>query len=620
SGESCLFLVAAAPACPTNRGEALDATTTTHADQHAALFIPDGEGGVRLLVGNDGGVYTQSTTASPTDDFENAKWGNGSSKGLTNLEPYNVARAKDGTIWMGLQDNGTAKITDVYSKGKLLHRARIIATLGGDGIFVGVDPNNSKRAYGETPGGSMYGTVDGGRGWAGMAPPITGPLFVTPFSVDATDADHVMVGGNEIVESGSGPSTGSDDWVQVFDLGTQHHPGDKNADQTADDGNNIQTAIKVIGSNAYAGYCGVCNVSLSDRRPFRSGIATNVGGSKPGKRYSSDGWHIAKAIGLPERYVTGITFDPASPKVLYVSVGGYERPALPPGSVGGKPDKGGNLYKSVDGGEHFFDISGDLPKAPVTWVAQRGTDLVVATNFGVYASTPAARCAAPSTRKCSFQVLGKGLPSVPVASMELAPWDCNLLTIATQSRGAWTYRFGPPQKCGSSTVGKKLHPKAFANKLLGLYDFEASQQGWAGTSTDGDGVEAWRRSAPGHSGTFSMQVVPYTDEQSATLTSPRMVLPNDSNLKLSWWKMQHTEGCCDPLAVDWSSDGHVWHNVSVNAVDLTEDPTAAGFNQSSVKFVAPKGQLFIRFRMTSDALVSAPAYLGVFLDDVEIRR
>jgi hypothetical protein len=620
SGTSCLFLLASAPACPTNRDEALDATTTTHPDQHAAVFIPDGEGGVRLLVGNDGGIFTQTTTAAPEDDFENAKWGIGSSRGMDTLMPYNVARAKDGTIWMGLQDNGTAKIANVYSKGKLVHRERIIETLGGDGFFVGVDPSNSNRAYGEYVGGAMSGTVDGGRSWAGMAPPITGGLFSTPFSVDPVDPDHVMVAGNEVVESGSGPSTGADDWAQVYDLGTAKHPGDKSAKQTADDANNIQTAIKVIGSNAYVGYCGVCDV-IADSRPFRSGIATNVGGSKPGKRYSSDGWHIAKAIGLPERYITSITFDPTAPKVVYVSLGGYSRRWLPPGTVSGKPDNGGNLYKSVDGGEHFFDISGDLPRSPANWVTQRGTQLIVANDNGVFASKPSASCAAPAARRCSFEVLGKGLPAAPVLSMELAPWDCNLLTVAAHGRGAWTYRFGPPAKCATRSAGHAaLHPAKFGNKLVKLFDFESDEQGWVGTSNDADGVEGWRRGPNGHSSAFSMQVVPYTDEHSATLKSPKLSLPSDSTVKLSWWKMQHTEGCCDPLAVDWSTDGYVWHNVSTKAVDLTEDPTAAGFSQDTATFAAPKGTLFIRFRMTSDALVSAPAYLGVFLDDVEIRR
>ena len=36
--------------------------------------------------------------------------------------------------------------------------------------------------------------------------------------------------------------------------------------------------------------------------------------------------------------------------------------------------------------------------------------------------------------------------------MQQAPWDCNLLTVATFGRGAWTYRFGPVKPCGANTA------------------------------------------------------------------------------------------------------------------------------------------------------------------------
>jgi hypothetical protein len=612
SGRTCLFLELL-PACPTNRGEALQNTTTTHPDQHAVLFIPDAEGGVRVLVGNDGGVYTQKVGSG--QDFANAGWGNGRNTGMTTLSPYNVARAKDGTIWMGLQDNGTAKITDVRnSKGKIIARERQIEAAGGDGFFVGVNPDNSKVAYGEYTGGSMSGTVDGGLSWNAMAPPITHGQFSTPFAVDPLDPQHLVIAGREVVETGSGPGTGTADWAKLFDLGTAAHPGSAQASETATDSANSQTALDLYGASSYVAYCGVCDV-LEDNRPFRSGLATNVGRSSLPKRYSTSGWHIAAAKGLPERYITSVAMDHTNPKVVYVTLGSYSRRWTPPGTLDNASGAGGHVYKSVDAGEHFFDISADLPDTPTNWVSVRGSQLLVATDIGVFASRPSARCAAPTARKCGgYEVLGKGLPAAPVVSMQVAPWDPNLLTVASFGRGAYTYRFGPPAKVTKRPVPVLPAPK-FRNSKVALYGFEASAEGWtAGASSQ---VEAWRRAAPGHASSQSFQVVPYENASSVSLTSPALKLPARSTVQVSWWKMQDTEPCCDGLSLDWSSDGYVWHTVSTKSDQNKDFPN---FSPDSVRFVAPAGKLLLRFRLTSDALISSPPYTGVHLDDIEIRR
>ncbi len=619
SGTTCLGLdlsgTLPAYACPTNRDQALTATTTTHPDQHAALFIPDGEGGVTLLVGNDGGVFSQKTNASPADDFENSKWGIGANKGFDTLLPYNVARAKDGTIWMGLQDNGTAKIAQVFSSaGKLLHRWRQIMTLGGDGFFVGVDPNNSNRAYGEYVGGAMSGTSDGGKSWSGMTPPITHGQFSTPFSVDPRDPNHVIIAGKEVVETGAGPATSGDDWHKVFDLGTAQHPGSGSAQESASDAANSQTAIDLYGANAYVGYCGTCDV-LEDKRPFRSGIATNVAGKKAPQRLSTNGWHIAKAIGLPERLITSIAMDHKDPRVVYVTVGSYTRRWTPPGMLDRATATAGHVFKSVDAGEHFVDITGNLPNTPANWVTVRGSQLLVATDIGVFASQPSKPCATRTAKACSFEVLGKGLPAAPVVSMQLAPWDPNLLTVASFGRGAWTYRFAPGLPEGLAPPKPKL--SKFLNLKVAGFDFESGAQGWVATTSDATGAMSWRNGQPGHNSSASEQVVPYTQDNSATLSSPRMHLPAPSQVRVSWWKAQDTEPCCDGLTLDWSSDGKKWFTVSNKTTADAQFPT---FSQDSAAFQAPAGSLYLRFRVTSDALIASPPYLGVMLDDIEVRR
>ena len=56
AGDTCLFLNTGLPDCPTTAGSG---GTTTHPDQHASIWIPQANGAVTLVVGNDGGVYAQ---------------------------------------------------------------------------------------------------------------------------------------------------------------------------------------------------------------------------------------------------------------------------------------------------------------------------------------------------------------------------------------------------------------------------------------------------------------------------------------------------------------------------------------------------------------------------------
>ena len=53
---------------------------------------------------------------------------------------------------------------------------------------------------------------------------------------------------------------------------------------------NQVSAIAVRGPSVYAGYCGSCDVVVSGQK-FSSGLATNVGGHKPPKPGTHDGWH-----------------------------------------------------------------------------------------------------------------------------------------------------------------------------------------------------------------------------------------------------------------------------------------------------------------------------------------
>jgi hypothetical protein len=447
-------LTAALSLDPNNPGAtnpAANQGSTTHPDQHAGLFVPQPGGGVTLLAGNDGGAYKQ--TLAKGGQLTNAGWGAGINNGLHTLLPYDVGISSDGTALMGLQDNGSAVIT---TSGKQ------IMAMGGDGFFVAIDPENPNVMYEEYVGGDISISTNGGKSWSDVDPGLSSALFSTPFVLDITNSKHLVTGGREIVESLKGKATNGNtnfeapdinapkgspsndsDWIKVFDLGTQQHPGSATAGRgvvdvgnlpvvgnpLADEINNQMSAVDTYKDATYVGYCGFCDI-VTGGTPFRSGIATNVGGSKDPKAGTSNGWHIAKAIGLPERYINSVRMDPYNPRTVYVTLGGYGRRWIPPGSLGDSISKigKGHVYKSTDAGEHFTDISGNLPDIGADDAIVFNGGLVVATDLGVYIG---------DTKGKHYQLLGKGLPAAPVFRINRSPRNPRELVAASYGRGAF---------------------------------------------------------------------------------------------------------------------------------------------------------------------------------------
>ncbi|MCU1601742.1 MAG: hypothetical protein JWO22_2451 [Frankiales bacterium] len=429
-GTSCFGLSAGVPFCPANATDVTDgATTTTHPDQHAGLFIPAGEG-VTLVAGNDGGVYAQ--TVGGGDQLDNANWKRGKNVGFNTLLPYDSAMAKDGTVAIGLQDNGTAKI---------LKSGKTIGIYGGDGFYVAIDPDNSNAIWEEYTGAATRVSRDGGKTWTTNTPSdVTGALFGTPFKMDPTDADHLVIGGRIIYETTRGTATTSSTWKNVFDLGTRTHPGDKNASAGAGDPVNSESAIDVRGDNIYVGYCGYCDI-VTGGVPFNSGIATNVGG-----------WHIAKAKGLPKRYVTGVSIDPKQPKTVYVTLGGYGRRWIPPGSLGDDVSKigTGHVFRSTDAGATFADISGNLPDLPANHVFPYQGKLIVSTDVGVFVSK--------TSSGGTYYQLGKGLPAAPAYETYAAPQNNKTLVVTTYGRSVWTTTAGDLDRVVNPVTGGVITP------------------------------------------------------------------------------------------------------------------------------------------------------------------
>ena len=395
---------------------------TTHADQHAAAFAttPDG---VRLYTAGDGGVFGQNAdpvgadTNNPAGGYDNQSW-EFLNVGYTTTQPLYAVMSGDGTIYAGQQDNGTLKVETASSR-----TAQMV--LGGDGVDVAVDPEDSSIVHAETQNGAYRASTNGGQTWSTRTTNITNPLFYTPFEMDPKNSEHLVIGGRQVAEKTDG--AGSAAFAVSFDLGMNSRTGKVNQ----------VSALDIENGAIYAGFCGVCDIiTLGNNDPasFQNGIATNVqAGCEPAPG-TDECWRIMAAKGLPNRYITDIEIDAKDPETVYVTVGGYGRRWFLPSATA--PGVGeGHVFVSKDGGATFSNLSGTgpqrLPDVPADTVLLRDDQLIVGTDVGVFTS---------SLRGGTWERLGTGLPNVSVFDLNLDPTGKKMVA-ATHGRGVWVFEF-----------------------------------------------------------------------------------------------------------------------------------------------------------------------------------
>jgi sugar lactone lactonase YvrE len=377
---------------------------TTHPDQHA-MMITDS----KIVIGNDGGVYSR-----PLSDIQaDGNWTDLNAT-LRNLQYYDARAAKNGntmSVWGGLQDNGSALLRAGNSQ--------MVEPAGGDGFDVIVNPQNANDVAGEYVDGTMYTSTDGGHSFSDFISPTCeaqavtgltlrpdcdgGARFVTPIVPDQQNKNVWLLGGEDVWVSSAGWNTACTDtacsWTSVFDTGA----------------GNAVTALASTGagSTVYAAWVGGGG---NPGPAFASGIATNYGGT----------WHQISMAGLPDRYISGVTVDPANPAHAYAVFSGYSRHWIPGGGIG-------HVFETTNGGQSWTDISGNLPDIPGDALVLSHGRLALGTDQGVFAATVGQGAATTWSR------LGTGLPNAVVDDLTAGP-DGDIYA-ATHGRGVWRIAF-----------------------------------------------------------------------------------------------------------------------------------------------------------------------------------
>ena len=378
---------------------------TTHPDQHAMMIVNG-----KIVIGNDGGVYSRPLS----DTQQYGDWTDLNAT-LHDLQYYDARAGKISgqttAVWGGLQDNGSALLTSGSSQ--------MVEPAGGDGFDVIVDPQNANNLVGEYTDGTMYSSTDGGHSFADFVSPtcvaqatvgITprsdcdpGARFVTPLVPDQQNKNVWLIGGRDVWVTTAGWHTSCTDsacsWTDVYNTGAGHAV---TALSSAGGGSIIYAAWVANGGNPGPG--------------FASGIATNFGGT----------WHQLSMTGLPNRYIAGVTVDPANPAHAYAIFNGYSRRFIPGGGTG-------HVFETTDGGQSWTDISGNLPDIASDALVLGHGKLALATDAGVFTA------AAGQGSATTWSRLGTGLPNAAVD--DLTDGHDGFIYAATHGRGVWRLAF-----------------------------------------------------------------------------------------------------------------------------------------------------------------------------------
>lgn len=352
-----------------------------HPDQHSFAFVP-GTSGSTFLLGNDGGVYTNTNRG----DVNAWKQLNGSFN--TNqfyagqIGADFAGNGMGGIQWIfgGMQDNGNSSWDSTEST--LLATGR---SVGGDGFFTTFDPIGGTETGGwwitEYTYGSLYCSKTGADG---------------PFS-----------------SSNCGPrQTGSADWSAPFVLDTLHCAstqcrnhifGEDYVHAAGAYGNAGPTWKRVSGSLVKTSAGSILAVNFAPNNPKAA-----VVGTSDGKVWWTDAMYTGTACTqaaantssftcspnmsatwrdvdstnavLPNRAVLGVAADPADHTRIYAAVGGFDdnTPATP-----------GHLFQFKWSGTAWTrsNKTGNLPDVPAAAVAvnpHNRKQVFVGTYFGFY--------------------------------------------------------------------------------------------------------------------------------------------------------------------------------------------------------------------------------------------
>jgi photosystem II stability/assembly factor-like uncharacterized protein len=351
-----------------------------HADLHSLVFTPDG---ATLYLGNDGGAYStkQITASTPTFTQLNTTLALTQFYPGLSIHPTNINIAIGGT-----QDNGTV----LYSGTGAWNEVAC-----GDGGYTAIDSSTPSTMYATCQQVNILKSTSSGAfgSWNSAQSGIdTGDRvdFIPPLVMDPSRGNTLYFGTYRLYAT----TNGAESWSAIS-------PDLTNGPSFW----GVITAVAVAPTDSNTVYAGTGDSNVQ--------VTTNALAG-PGATWNN------RSSGLPARVLTSLAVDPTISTTAYVTFSGFT----------GFGDSLGHIFKTVNGGSTWTDISSNLPNTPVNSVVlypQAPKILFAGTDVGVFYT---------SNGGTSWNTLINGLPRVAVLGLTLHT-ATHALRASTHGRGVW---------------------------------------------------------------------------------------------------------------------------------------------------------------------------------------
>ncbi len=318
---------------------------------------------------NDGGLYSLEESTNTWTELND---------GLVITQFYTIAVSQTDPVFMigGTQDNGGRKRTGLNTWA---------STNGGDAMETAIDATNSQTIYTTYTFGQLYRSYDQWTNdvYTDITPVGLTGSWVTPYTLDPNNQSTIVAGYHDVYKS----IDKGDNWTKI-------------SNNLTGSVNNKLNELAVAPSNS--------NVIYASRD--NKFYATSNGGTN---------WatYTMPFTNVNFSESSSITVDPILASTVYVTVNGY--------NVGKK------VYKSVNSGAAWTNISGALPNVPVsTCILDKNSsthEIYIGTDIGVFYQNDLIT---------AWTYYGNNMPNTAVSDLEIQ-YATGKLRAGTYGRGIW---------------------------------------------------------------------------------------------------------------------------------------------------------------------------------------